>query len=212
MIISYTLNPVVATGVTLTPSVSSPQFIGTSINFTAVGSGGSGSYNYEFYYQAPGTTTWVKAQAYSSSATWAWNTAGLAAGTYNIGVWVKVAGSTPAAGYDKVSIISFTVSSPAATGMTFTPSLASPQPVGANVTFTAVGSGGSGSYNYEFYYQAPNSTTWVKAQPYSNTATWTWNTTGLAKGKYQIGAWVKASGTSPAPGYDKYVIIPFTLF
>jgi hypothetical protein len=107
--ISYTINAIPpSTGVTLTPSLASPQLAGTNITFTAAGAGGSGGYDYRFWLQPPGGS-WAVKQNYGNGATMAWNTAGLAAGTYNVEVDAKSAGSSPSAGYDVVKVISFTI-------------------------------------------------------------------------------------------------------
>ncbi|MHB8771483.1 MAG: S8 family peptidase, partial [Syntrophales bacterium] len=58
--------------VTLTPNLSSPRPVGTSVTFTAAASGGSGSYQYYFTYRTP-AGTWKAGRAYSSTPTWAWN-------------------------------------------------------------------------------------------------------------------------------------------
>ena len=41
-----------------------------------------------------GSTAWTTAQAYSTSATFTWNTSGKAPGTYHYSVWVRDAGSS----------------------------------------------------------------------------------------------------------------------
>ncbi|TMC94428.1 MAG: hypothetical protein E6J05_17185 [Chloroflexi bacterium] len=43
---------------------------------------------------APGSSTWTIAQAYSTSATFNWNTTGKAAGTYRFSVWARDATSS----------------------------------------------------------------------------------------------------------------------
>ena len=83
---------------TLTPSVASPQTAGSTVTFTANGSGGTGSYEYQFWVMPPGGT-WSIKQGYNSSSSWTWSTAGLAAGTYQVCVWARTAGTTPAIGY-----------------------------------------------------------------------------------------------------------------
>ncbi|ADI85769.1 M6 family metalloprotease domain-containing protein [Geobacter sulfurreducens] len=212
-VITFTLNALPpATGVTLTPSVASPQNVATSVTFTAAGAGGTGSYEYEFYTLAPGSKAWVKQRAYSSTTAWAWNTAGAKAGTWQVCVWTKSAGTAPRYGYDTYKIITYTLNAlPATTSVTLTPSVASPKTIGTAVTFTAAGAGGTGSYEYEFYTLAPGSKTWVKQRAYSSTATWAWNTTGLAAGAYQVCVWAKSANSGPAAGYDTYKVLTYEL-
>jgi hypothetical protein len=88
----YTLPP--ASAVTLASGPASPQIIGTPVTFTASGSGGSGVYEYRFLLKPSTSSTWATVRNYSTSETWAWDTCGLAAGTYNVQVRVRNAGST----------------------------------------------------------------------------------------------------------------------
>ena len=67
---------------------------GTSVAFTAAASGGSGSYEYRFWLLTG--STWTMVQDYSTSATWNWNTAGVAPGYYLVAVHSRNVGSTPA--------------------------------------------------------------------------------------------------------------------
>jgi hypothetical protein len=80
------------TGVTLTFNPPSPSTAGTAVQLNAVASG-CPTPQYQFWILAPGGT-WTVVQAYSSSSTFTWNTAGLPPGTYLFDVWVKQAGSS----------------------------------------------------------------------------------------------------------------------
>src|SRR5439155_789309 len=71
------------TSVALTPSPSSPQTVGTTVLWTASASGCS-SPQYLFYVRTAGV--WAIAQNWSTSATFSWNTTGLAAGDYLVEV------------------------------------------------------------------------------------------------------------------------------
>ncbi|MHB8773463.1 MAG: phage tail protein [Syntrophales bacterium] len=201
--LSYTLTTSTApvSSVTITPNLSSPRPVGTVITFTAAASGGSGSYQYYFTYRNP-AGTWTVGQVYSATATWTWNTAGLAAGTYVIQVWARNAGST--ASYEAYKSLSYILT----LGMTITPSLSSPRPVGTSITFTAEASGGSGSYHYYFTYRTPAGT-WIVGQAYSATPTWTWNTAGHATGNYVIQVWARNSGSTVS--YEVYKSLSYAL-
>jgi hypothetical protein len=80
------------TGVALTFNPPTPSTAGATIQLNAVASG-CPSPQYQFWIQAPGGQ-WTVVQAYSSSSTFAWNTAGLPPGTYLFDVWVRQAGSS----------------------------------------------------------------------------------------------------------------------
>ena len=98
--------------------------------------------------------------------------------------------------FEATQTINFVLTTPAATGVTLTPSPASPQLPGTSVTFTAVASGG-GAYEYQFLGR-PAGGTFVAAQAYSNLNTWTWNTTGVPPGTYEIMVMARAAGSSAA--------------
>jgi hypothetical protein len=50
---------------------------------------------------------------------------------------------------------------------------------------------------------------WKVALPFSPNASFSWNTTGLAPGEYQVAVWVQATGSEN--GYDVYAIQRYTL-
>ncbi len=89
---TYTLTSTPCTSVTLTPAPPSPQVHGTAITFTGAASGCANPL-YQFWMLAPGSSTWTIVQAYSTTATFSWNTTGLPAGTYRFSVWARDSGS-----------------------------------------------------------------------------------------------------------------------
>ncbi len=98
---------------------------------------------------------------------------------------------------------------PASTGVTVTANPADNTIVGGTVVFTATGSGGTGSYEYYFWLYNGDGT-WTIKKPYSTPGnTWTWNTTGLAPGTYQVNAAVRTAGTTT--DYDVFQVIPYVL-
>jgi hypothetical protein len=89
---NYTLTSTPCTSVTESAAPPSTATRGTTVTFTASGSGCPNP-RYQFWILAPGSTTWTIAQAYSPTATLAWNTNGLAPGTWRYTVWVRDASS-----------------------------------------------------------------------------------------------------------------------
>ncbi|MHB8708912.1 MAG: hypothetical protein ACYC9I_08555 [Desulfuromonadales bacterium] len=162
---------------------------GAKVTFTASGQGGSGNYEYQFWLKAG--PVWKITQPYSPIDTWTWDTAGLATGSYQVVVWVRNTGST--ANYEAYSSQLHDITS-TASAVTLTPSVASPQVAGTPVTFTGVGQGGTGSYEYQFWLKA--GTVWKITQAYSSKNTWTWDTAGLAAGSYQVVVWVRNTGST----------------
>jgi FtsP/CotA-like multicopper oxidase with cupredoxin domain len=191
-------------GVTLTPNPVSPKGVGTLIGFTAAGAGGLGTYEYQFRVRNP-AGVWSVAQPYSPSVNWTWNTTGLTAGAYRVVVWARNSGS--AANYETFAFVDY-VLAPKAAGATLTPNPLSPQLPGTSVNFAATGTGGLGTYEYQFRVRNPAGT-WSVAQPYSATANWTWNTTGLATGIYRVVVWVKNAGS--AATYEALVFVDYVL-
>jgi len=93
---AYTLTTTPCAGVTASAAPASPQAAGTAVTISASASGCSNA-RYEFWVLAPGGS-WTIVQAYSSGATFNWNTAGKPAGIYRYSVWVRDASS--GAAYD----------------------------------------------------------------------------------------------------------------
>lgn len=167
--------------------------VGGSIAFTA-DSGGCPNAQYEFWVRSA-SGTWSVARGYSSTPTYTWNTAGLPPGGYQVAVWVRQVGS-PTSTYD------------AGTGGTYqltgcSTATLSPAPGsltrGSVVQFTATG-GGCSTPQYAFWVKAPGGS-WRLAQAYGSSATFSWNTAGLAAGTYQVAVWVREQGSGTAT-YD----------
>ncbi|HEY6114961.1 MAG TPA: hypothetical protein VI172_03295 [Candidatus Dormibacteraeota bacterium] len=103
-ITSFTLGVAtcVTAGAAITPA--QPQPPGTGLTVTA-GSSRCGTPQYEFWLLAPGGA-WTMQRPYGG-ASWSWSTAGLASGTYQVGVWARQAGSTNS--YDAYFIGTYTL-------------------------------------------------------------------------------------------------------
>ncbi|MBE0568709.1 MAG: hypothetical protein IH577_03410, partial [Deltaproteobacteria bacterium] len=98
-----------------------PQLAGTTITFTATPVGGSGSYEFRFLLDG------AVVRPYDSNESWNWNTTGLPDNLYLVGVEARNAGSTET---EATHEMGFVIGFPPATGVTLTPSPASPQPGG----------------------------------------------------------------------------------
>ena len=83
--LTYTLTPGCPSVGVSAPSASTAS--GSTLTITAAAQG-CPSPVYEFWILAPGASLYTLAQPYSAAATLAWNTTGLAKGTYRINVWV----------------------------------------------------------------------------------------------------------------------------
>jgi photosystem II stability/assembly factor-like uncharacterized protein len=68
---------------------------------------------------------------------------------------------------------------------------------GTTVTFSASASG-CPSPLYQFWTLAPGSSSWTIGQPYSSSATFNWDTTGLVAGSYMYTVWVRDATSAGA--------------
>jgi len=185
----YQIQSAGATGVTVSPDLASPQAPGTPITLTAAGQGGSGTYEYRFWLNSGSGYSIV--HDYSAANTFVWTPA--ATGNYDILVDVRNAGST-AIREASTKLFFYQIISTAApaTGVTVTPDLASPQAPGTPVTFTAVGQGGSGTYEFQFWVNSGSGYSIV--QPYSAANTFVW--TPAVTGNYDILVDVRNAGST----------------
>ena len=195
---SFNMNFTSCASVTASAAPPSPSSAGTVVTITASATGCTNPNPlYQFWTQAPGGS-WTIAQAYSTSATFNWNTTGLAAGVYHYSVWVRDSGSS--AGYDAFFPgTAYTLTTTACTGVTASAAPAPPRDAGTIVTVTASASG-CPNPRYEFWIMAPGGS-WTVTQAYSGSATFTWNTTSPG-GIYHYSVW--ARDASSAAGYDTY--------
>ena len=186
---------------TLTPSLPSPQDIGTTVNFLAEATGGTGNYQYEFRTGATAPGTLV--QAYSTNPTYRWYTDGLPAGTTTFRVNARVVGTTGVV----TTTAAFTIATATAKTVTLTSSLPSPQPSGTSVTFNALASGGSGTYEYQFSDNVSGAM--IVVQPFSASAAFLLPTTTPA-GTYQFQVAARTAG-SGGPAEATSAPLPFTI-
>ena len=193
--LAYSLVPS-CSSVAVSPSPTPPAMVGTQVALDAAAAGcRNPNPAYEFWVLYPGAASWRLAQAYSTASSLAWNTAGLAPGTYRFSVWAR--DSSSSAAYDAWNASQyFTLTSGCST-------LAASAASGSPVTITGAASGClHPSPLYEFWILNPGSATWRLAQAYSTSATYSWATAGLPRGTYRFSVWVRDSSSSAA--YDAW--------
>ena len=183
----------------LTGSIASPQAVGARVTFTPQQSGCTNQYR--FWLLPPGGS-WRVVQEYGVGGTWAWNTTAYAPGVYEVGVWEGSA-SAPGA-YESYAITTFTLGVPTCTSASMSPDLSPPQTPGSTITFTATSTGCAGP-QYQFWMLSASGA-WTVKQAYGG-ASWSWNTTGLTPGTYQVGVWARQAGSTAS--YDAYFIGTF---
>lgn len=199
---TFALTPAGCASANLSSGTTSPQAPGPAINFTAT-STGCNAPQYEYWLLPPGGG-WTLERGYGN-ATWSWNTAGLAPGTYQVGAWVRQTGST--AQYDAYFIGTFSLTVPSCTAATIAPSPASPQAAGAQVTFNA-GSSTCSAPKYEFL-ELPPGGSWKVVKPSGTGMSFTWDSTGATPGDYTFA--VRAAATGSGNAYDAYALTNFTI-
>jgi hypothetical protein len=212
--ITVSLNSTTCLAVTDTASPPSAAITGTSVALTATASGcPNPSPLYEFWVLAPGASLYTLGQAYGSSSTFNWNTAGLAPGSYRINVWARDASSpgtfgNPSGRYDAYNAsLVYTVSAGCpAVGDSASPSGAAMAGMSVSVTASAPG---CPSPLYEFWVLAPGASLYTLGQAYGTSATFSWNTANLTPGSYRINVWVHDASDSGVFGnssgrYDAY--------
>lgn len=123
---------------------------GAASEFSALVQGGSGSFEYQYFWRKS-YGSWAPAGPYSSSATWLWDTTGFTAGTYYVQVYVRNSGSS--AKYEMIRAVRVVLSAPASS-VSLTMLSDGPQAPGIKISFAALGQGGSGSYEYRFAWRS----------------------------------------------------------
>jgi N-acetylmuramoyl-L-alanine amidase len=202
--ITYGVVTHVCTAVSLASAPSGMTGVGSSVNFTAAAFCPDPNPLYEFWTLAPGASIWTLVQAYSTSNTFTWSTAGKSPGTYQVAVWARDASgggvySNQFGTWDASGSQSYRVTTCSGLSVASTP--ASPVGVGGSVNFTATAAGcPHANPIYEFWVLAPGGASYQLMQAYSTTKTFTWKTAGLAPGSYRLSIWARDANSVGAYG------------
>jgi YD repeat-containing protein len=116
------------------------------------------------YYTTDGTTPTTGSTVYSSPL------------PISVTTTLKYFAKDLAGNNEAVKIQTYIITSPC--GVTVTSSTASPQPIATPITFTAAGSGGTGTYEYRFWLNSGTGYNIVQEYSASNTFVWTPAATG----------------------------------
>jgi outer membrane protein assembly factor BamB len=189
------------TSAAMSASPSSPQAPGTSVTFTAT-STTCPTPEYRFFVQPP-AGSWTAQTAYGGPS-WTWNTTGLPAGVYGVGVWVRQAGSSAA--YEAYWLGTYTLSVLTCNAASLSTAAASPSAPGAMVTFSATAARCPAA-QFRFWMLPPGGS-WTMQRDYGSSS-WTWNTSGLSPGTYELGVWARQAGSTNS--YDAYGFTTFVL-
>lgn len=187
--ITYTIGR--CTAAELTADKTSPQAPGATIVLTA-GASCTGTPEYEFLIDVNGVQTAL--QQYGSVNTYSWNTTGLPGGTYVLEVWVRNLGSPVA--YDTSADTWFALVIPTCQLAQLTTDKPSPQAAGTTIALTGSAAAcPTGAPEFRFLLTDPNNQVTV-LQDWSSNSTYSWNTTGLAPGTYQLTVEARTQGST----------------
>jgi streptogramin lyase len=195
--------------VNIAPDKTSPQPLGTGATWNATAGGcATTPLTYEFWVNPPGGT-WSVVQPYGTGNTFAWS--GVYAGTYQVGVWVRQAGSTAA--YDNFAFVTFTLTPSSlprnCQSVNSSAAPVSPQAVGTSITVTVMAVTGCNSPEYRWWVR-DTSGVWAMAQDYPVPGnTFSWSTAALPPGNYLIGVWARQAGSTAT--YEAYSFFTYSL-
>ena len=173
---------------------STTQGLGSTVSFVA-SSAICSKPQYQYWVQYL-DGSWNMLRAFSIDPTWAWNTSGLAPGTYTVHVWANQVGDSTALG-EAIGSSTVTLTG-GCTSASIAASPMTPQPVGSVFKFTASSSGCSNP-QYQYWVQYLDGS-WNMLRAFSTDPTWSWNTAGLAPGTYNVHVWANQVGDSTALG------------
>jgi subtilisin-like proprotein convertase family protein len=166
---------------------------GTQVTWTAAASGAP-SREYQFRRINAATGEWVIVQEFGPSATYVWTPGVADVGTYKFQVRVRKSGAST---YDHMLESSwFVVATGAVARLTGVTVPASPVNSGAQVTWTALATGGVAPLQYQFWRHHLESKTWSLERDYSNDNTFTWTTTANDVGTYVFQVRVRSVGSA----------------
>ncbi len=180
---------------TVTPT--SPGLVGSNLTITAVPTGGA-KLEYAFkatYYDAANTLVKLTLQDYSGLASWTGKLPVDAPRSYTLYVYAREQGTTII--YQMSATRPFVTKAPlSALNMSVSP--ASPGLLGANLTITAIPTGGA-KLEYAFkatYYDAANTLVKLTLQDYSGLASWTGKLPVDAPRSYTLYVYAREQGTT----------------
>jgi hypothetical protein len=146
---------------------------------------------YEFSVYSGATSQWTMAQAYGPQKTFTWTPG--TAGTYSVRVYARQVGSTAAFELARQADLLKVAPTPGLV-WALTSDVALPAAAGTTVTWRANASGGTAPLEYQFWRQ--DGSTWILAQDYSPSNSYTWFTSAASVGQHQVQVRVRSVGST----------------
>jgi hypothetical protein len=189
------------TAVGLGASATAPQPAYTQIIWTATPTGGTAPHQYQWWVH--NGASWAAATAWTAANTYTWVPTAAQA-NYRVAVWVRSAGSSGESEASAEKWFSITAgvappppvaSAPTArvSSVGLTPNLASPQPLGTSIVWSATPLGGVAPHQYQWWIF--NGSTWLAATSWTTASTYTWQP-GAAGVNYRMAVWVRSAGST----------------
>jgi hypothetical protein len=174
---------------------SSPQLLGTALSFSANATGGTAPY--QFRWRTFDGSSWTVRADWGPSSTFSW-TPSSARSDYRIEVSVRSAGKTGDAAEGSVSVPFVINAVPVAKvgSVSLTSDVASPQPLGTTVRFTANAAGGVGPLQYKW--STFDGASWSAVSGWVSGPTFNWKSG--AAGTHQIAVAVRSAGSAVEQG------------
>ena len=197
--------------VALTADRSSGQPLGTTVNWTATPTGGTAPFSYRWMVSSDDGVSWTLLQDWTTNANrFPW-TPTVATSRYQIGVWVRSAGSTNVNG-EATNARWFVISDGAVRSLMLSANRPSPQVTGTPIAFTATPAGGTAPIYYEWLISSTNGGAWAPLRELStsNQLVWTPQDAGSAY-RILVNAWsydADFDDSAQATAVVNYVITP----
>lgn len=183
---AYAITPKI-TSLSLTPNLSAPQAPNTTVTWTVLAGGGQPPYEYQW--AVFDGVTWTTVTPWQSGTTYAW-TPTQASTAYQVAV--RARGTWNSGPREMAATAAYAVM-PRVTSLVLTPAVASPQPAGATIRWTAAAAGGQAPYQYQWVVY--DGVSWNTVTPWQAGSEFVW-TPVIPNAAYQVAVRVRGSWNS----------------
>ena len=194
--------------VALTSNLAAPQRVSSTIVWTATPAGGTGALVYKWFISADAGASWTDLGSYASSNQLTW-TPTVANNNYRVAVWVKRASNTSGELEAEAKTGTFAITENPVATVALTSNLASPQPLGTTIQWTATQAGGSGAIVYKWLISNDGGASWTAAGSWGSSNQLTWTPTA-AGANYRVRVWAKRV-SNPADAGEAEAIAAFAI-
>jgi N-acetylmuramoyl-L-alanine amidase len=180
------------------PDVALPAATGTTVTWRARAVGGPAPLQYRFSRYSFQTSKWTVVRDYDVSNAYTWAPGASDVGAYAYQVTVRGNG-TGAASTSRNSDVFEIRNTPPAVAFVSADKV-SPVGAGTRITWTAQAAGGPGPLQYQFSRYRASTGSWTVVQPYGFSNTFSWTPQSTDAGTYSVLVYVRRAGSTAA--YD----------